>query len=294
MAVTFNKRKDLKYTDMCIYIDKNTPLILEKGMYPEIENTIFEYLYHILYALSYKAMFFKNFEDYDNFALSSACQLYMSMRKKLENKGQIIRGKEVVPVKSCLNFIKSILFALKVNYQKETFATIFNPEIDQDTSLLEAQMKESVRVTYRESLEDSFKDMLSRIPQNIKSLLSESPYRNDKYMIKRLYISCILSLISSVTLPFKEREKIDAKVNVNNELKLFNKAYNINSSETILWHLDSKFTDYVTLLVRIIRKKSSDELEENVHSGDLSEDLIESVISSAYSSAEDNNNDKEF
>ena len=294
MAVTFNKRKDLKYTDMCIYIDKNTPLILEKGMYPEIENTIFEYLYHIIYALSYKAMFFKNFEDYDNFALSSACQLYMSMRKKLENKGQIIRGKEVVPVKSCLNFIKSILFALKVNYQKETFATIFNPEIDQDTSLLEARMKESVRVTYRESLEDSFKDMLSRIPQNIKSLLSESPYRNDKYMIKRLYISCILSLISSVTLPFKERKKIDAKINVNSELKLFNKAYNINSSETILWHLDSKFTDYVTLLVRIIRKKSSDELEENVHSGDLSEDLIESVISSAYSSAEDNNNDKEF
>ena len=43
MAVTFNKDKNLKYTDMCIYIDENMPKVVEVGKYPEIESKIYEY-----------------------------------------------------------------------------------------------------------------------------------------------------------------------------------------------------------------------------------------------------------
>ena len=49
MAVTFNKDKNLKYTDMCIYIDENMPKVVEVGKYPEIESKIYEYLFVIIY-----------------------------------------------------------------------------------------------------------------------------------------------------------------------------------------------------------------------------------------------------
>ena len=33
-----------KYTDLCIYIDKNIPNIVESGEHPDIENTVYNYL----------------------------------------------------------------------------------------------------------------------------------------------------------------------------------------------------------------------------------------------------------
>lgn len=33
-----------KYTDLCIYIDKNIPNIVEPGAHPDIENTVYNYL----------------------------------------------------------------------------------------------------------------------------------------------------------------------------------------------------------------------------------------------------------
>ena len=49
MAVTYNKPKGLRYVDMCIYIDKYMPYVVEEGKYPEIESKIYEYIYHIVF-----------------------------------------------------------------------------------------------------------------------------------------------------------------------------------------------------------------------------------------------------
>lgn len=34
----------MKYTDMCIYVDANLEKISEAGKYPEIEDTVYNYL----------------------------------------------------------------------------------------------------------------------------------------------------------------------------------------------------------------------------------------------------------
>lgn len=52
MAVTFNKPANLKYTDLAIYIDANAYKIKNTGEYPGVESKIYEYLYHLIYALS--------------------------------------------------------------------------------------------------------------------------------------------------------------------------------------------------------------------------------------------------
>ena len=230
---TFQKDPKMKYTDLCIYIDANMSKVVNNGEFPDIENKIVEYLYHILYALACKKSFFKRYEDYDNFALYGAAELYISMRNRFLNLGKVVRGKEVVPIKSCLNFIKSVLFPLKVNYQKQFYATVLNPDIDDRIYGYDEEMRSEVRQQYQISLVQALEEILKDLPRHIYKLLNDSPYRNDPLMIKRLYISCLLTFISDITIPNKLRNKLDKKIAVlTNED--FSTIYRQNESEVLL------------------------------------------------------------
>lgn len=233
MAAQFHKPSNLRYTEMCMYIDANLDKIVQTGEHPDIENKIFEYLYHILYALSCKQNFFPKFEDYDLFALYGASELYISMRNKQRNAGQIIRGKEVVPIKSCLNFIKSVLFPLKVNYTRQTFATVFNPELDQDTSIISENLKEGIRSAYRPELDQDLDDVMKHLPNYIEKIVHQTPYKNDPLMVKRLYISCQLTFLSDITIPNKLTKRLNKYKKNNDDTKLLN-LYKANNDEVIL------------------------------------------------------------
>lgn len=196
MAVTYNRPEGLKYTDMCIYIDANIDKILNEGEHPEIESRIFEYLYHILYALSCKANFFRSFEDYDSFALYGAGEVYLCLRKKYMNAGKEVRGKVVEPIKSCLNYIKSVLFPMKVNYQRIIYHEVFNPEANQDTSIIESDLKNSVRSDYLPDFQDTITEIFTNFKSKIyKNILLKTPYRRDKVFLKKIYMSCLLTLL---------------------------------------------------------------------------------------------------
>lgn len=291
MAVTFNKPKNMKYTDMCIYIDKNMPLVVNKGENPEIENKIYEYMYHIIYALSCKKCYFKHFEDYDNFALYVAAELYINMRNRYLNAGKIIRGREIKPVKSVLNYIKAILFPMRVNYQNQYFTTEIDPSVGQDTSKLTYNYRESIRLSYNSELEETFKDCLNRFPQLVKNIIDKTPYRNDKLLCRRLYFSCYLSLLDQVTFTNKLKAKLEKKLERNKDADrgedyikgVFYDNY-INSDSIILWHLDDSFRDYVSILVHRIKEQFSKEFSCEYHRDDLSENILDSILKSALES----------
>lgn len=40
----WKKPVGMKFTDLCIYVDQNVPKIVNPGEFPEIENTIYNYL----------------------------------------------------------------------------------------------------------------------------------------------------------------------------------------------------------------------------------------------------------
>ena len=64
----YSKPKDVTYTGMAIFID-NHPLFNVDIIDPELENKIFEYLYHLSYMLAVKKCFFEKAKDYDDFSL---------------------------------------------------------------------------------------------------------------------------------------------------------------------------------------------------------------------------------
>lgn len=136
----------------------------------------------------------------------------MTMRKKHINKGKIIRGKLVEPVKSCLNFIKSVLYPLKVNFEKNRFDEVINPEIDSrfNSEALQESMRTQVRSQYITSLDKDLEEILKIFPKKIYNMLKkESPFKTDKLMLKRIYISCLLSFINKLSLPNKDRKRIE-------------------------------------------------------------------------------------
>ena len=287
MAVTFNKPKGLKYTDMCIYIDKNLPLIVEQGKNPTVEDKIYEYLYHIVYALARKGMYFRHFKDYDEFALFAAGDFFMKLRKKQRDAGKVIRGKEVKPVKSCLNYIKAVIYPFKVNYQNASFSGVFNPEVGYDTGTLNSILKDKIRTSYNSDLETCFTDNIKRVPQMLLDILKRSPYRNDKILIHKLYMSCIMTLIDEFTLKNSVKRRLGNQKFKGDLHKAgnFEKAYlaNKSSENPIMWHLEeSGLEDYVKFLVRKIKLDFSKELHEDIHKFDLSDNLIDDIISSSY------------
>ena len=291
MAVTFNKIPGMKYTTMCIYIDEHMREVVNPGENPDIEARIYEYLYHIIYALSCKATYFKNFEDYDKYALYAASIIYLDMRNKLANEGKEVRGKIIVPVKSCLNFIKTLMFPLKINFQRSEFAIVFDSQLGHDTEGINSNMRESVQADYRNPLEEDYKTAIKAVPLYIKNYLKRSPFRNDPIMMNRLYISTMLSFINAITLPVKLREKLKSRETKNNFEKICIKltnSYKANDNNIILWHLDPRFNNFIEVLVRKAKHAFSKEFNEIRSSTDLSESILDDILKTAYDNVEIN------
>ena len=124
----WKKDPEKKYTDLCIYIDKNIPNIVEPGEHPDIENTVYNYLWLVVKALAIKKCMFNNFQDYDPYAFYAANRLYFALKKNYLNQGKTIKGKLIRPIKSCLNYMKALLYPMKIEYQNETFREIISEE----------------------------------------------------------------------------------------------------------------------------------------------------------------------
>lgn len=291
MPSTYNKPYGVKYTDMAIYIDEYFPRLIKHEVmdeeFHEVESRIYEYLYHLVFALSYKSGFFTKLEYYDEFALYAAGQLYMTMLKRWESDGKIVRGKEVKPIKSCLNFIKSVLFPLKVNYQKDAFRTVFNPEVGHNTQKLEQNLKDAVQSEYSIPRKEAYQLAVDDLPGLVIDAMSNVPFKKNTIMYNRLYKSLILSLLSELTLSNKHKKKAEKLTEENwkeyeKKLSKLTEFYKENENDILLWHLPEDYANYVKILVVYLKKGFSERLNYYMHREDLSDDTLDSILKTAY------------
>ena len=157
-----------KYTDLCIFIDQNIPNIINPGEHPDIEDTVYNYLWLVVKALAIKARMFNDFQDYDPYAFYAANRLFFALRKNYNNQGKTIKGKEIRPIKSCLNYMKALLYPMKIEYQNETFREILDEQFISkkfDSFNFKEQLRESAKASlgvtenFREYIYTSFKNI---------------------------------------------------------------------------------------------------------------------------------------
>ena len=258
----FKKPAAMKFTDMCIFIDENVPKIVNPGENPELENTIYNYLWLLVKALAIKKCMFKEFQDYDMYAYYSACRLFMALRKNQLNQGKVIKGKLIRPIKSCLNYTKALLYPMKIEYQRESFREVIEEEFVSakfDALTYKEQLKNQVRddSNVDRTFRNYVKDAVVQSNKLLEEILQKSPFNSSTPEYKNLKISILLTSIQIL----KQKKKLIAA-----------------SPSIILWHLPKSMSNYTKVLLKEFFTALKQEIIDCYKSADLSESELDQIL----------------
>lgn len=232
----WNWKKDpkLKYTDLCIFVDQNIPKIANAGEYPEIENQVYNYLWLLVKALAIKKCMFSNFDDYDGYATHAANRLFFALRKNYLNQGKTIKGKQIRPIKSCLNYTKALLYPMKVEYQNEAFREIITEEFVSkkfDSFMYKEKLKSEASASQgvNDKFEVYIRDSLKNIDSIINKVLKDSLFVTNPIIYRKLKISLLLNALNSLKL----KKRLDSDL-----------------PTVIVWKLPKSMSGYVRVLLK--------------------------------------------
>lgn len=289
--MSIKKPKDVNYTQMAMFIDAHA---YDEPKTPELEKKLYEYMYHLFYMLACKAKYFIKLEDYENFAHYGATRLYM----RYINPKQFQEDSKIDKIVSCLNYIKLIIYGTKTDYQRENFREVINPDVNSefDPIAYSQRMAGIVQQDYYMGLEEDVVNEINYIGHIVNDVVDDTPYKSDKLMIKNLKISCLLSLLNTITLNNVSVKRLERKKDKKSIITqdVLDKMYDKEKENAIiLWHLDDNMTDVVKVLVNKIRNIFCDNVVETKKSYELPDNLMESILMTAFDSSDgENNNEK--
>jgi hypothetical protein len=260
----WKKPNNMKFTDMCIFIDENVPKIVNPGENPHLEDTIYNYLWLLVKALAIKKCMFKNFQDYDMYAFHAANRLFLALRKNQLNQGKVIKGKLIRPIKSCLNYTKALLYPMKVEYQNDSFKEIIEEEFvsakfDALTfrERLKNQARDSTNITRH--FKEYVTETLQQSGRLLDKVLEKSPFSKDAPEYQNLKISILLTSIQIL----KTKKKLNA-----------------SPQSVILWHLPKSMSNYTKVLLKEFFTALKTEIIDCYKEADMSDSDLENIITS--------------
>ena len=214
------KRKpyNMKYTDLCIYIDKtiyerdenNNPIALRKLSNTEIEN-VYNYLYNIIYALSVKKKLFNKQQDYDDFSIETAGTLYIRLTAKNQNYDQNATSNRAI--KSILNYIKGALLFMAITWRNTNYAETLNPEVDgtDDIEVARNYVYSQANDQFEYKRKKAFAELFENFPKYVNDALNMSMFKKNKLQKYQIALSEYLSLLNCLTIENKFKDISDTK-----------------------------------------------------------------------------------
>lgn len=259
----WRKEAGMKFTDLCIFIDENVPKIVNPGEFPDLENKVYNYLWLLIKALAIKRRMFSNFSDYDPFAFYGATRVFFALRKNIWNQGKTIKGKEIKPIKSCLNYIKSIMHPMKLEYQKEAFAEVMSEEFTskkfdafkmRENLKAQAQADHGVPETFKKYVLDALKDS----DVILEKVLEKSPFTKDSSDYYRLKITILLNCYEML----KKHKKLNG-----------------TPDTLIMWKLPKHLSGYVKVLMSEFFTELKKEIMDCYSISAIDDETLEYLIS---------------
>ena len=275
----YTKPKDVRYVDMCIYIDN----IVKRGNPTEDEvNLIFEYLYHLSFMLSHKHKYFNKSHYYEEFSIYLASEVMYrlfynpKLFKKDENGDPLM-----LPVKSVLNYMKAIIYGRKCVFENENYSQkITEKKLDQLDYTSSLNLKLQDTLIY--NIEADIDIYLKTLSKEIRSIISTNcVYKNDKILFNHIYLSCLLSVINSFTFTETDMSNIESTYSLpKSKYKYITKMYKKNRDNcVILYNLPDSYYDYIKILVRRIFNKLREDIAYLSKSDlSISEDILSELI----------------
>lgn len=246
----FKKPKNVTYVDMCKYVDAK---IQQDSLSDEEASICYEYLYLIIYMLASKNKYFHREEYYDEFSILLAGDVFHRLftHPKLKELDEFGNPK-MTKLKSCLNYIKAILYGRKVAFEQTNYSQKY-VDIEHVQHTDNPVAFTCVREYIDFSLNTNITIYLESVAKTVKHYVyHNSPYRMQPLLIKNIYISCLLSIINSLEFTPRDMQDIKEKyVTQSAKTKYLYKMYKTNRKECIiLYHLKASYKPYITVLVR--------------------------------------------
>lgn len=252
----FFEKPDVRYVDMCIYIDDH----IYSGDYDQ--ETVYKYLYHIIMMLTVKRNYFNSTKLNEDFSIYAASIYYM----RLLDGRQFEETPSLEPIRSILNYIKKTLYSIRRDYANrflpENEVAIDVEYLNLDNDAFDAYV--SSKVDFMGKYE--FGNYLESVDVIVKDSLKSTPYRPNTTVWNNIYISCMLSLLNSITLKNKDIKRLNNFKRPNSLTDgLLNELYlNERYESTVLYHLDDSMYNYISVLTNKIRHKLSQELSQSL------------------------------
>jgi hypothetical protein len=119
-----------------------------------------------------------------------------------------------------------------------------------------------------------------KISNLVKAHLKLLPYTTEPVTQHNLYISCLLSLLNSVTLSNTIKNKIKSKEVRTSDLDEFLYRVYADTAESsiLLFHLPASMENYVATTVARIRHMMSRDLRDLIGMNTVSEEICEAML----------------
>lgn len=241
-----------------------------------------------------KKRYFKVFDDYDNYAVYAATQTYI----RLTDKRQFLpedHPEKLPKIKSILNFIKKVMYPLRVNYQKEVFNEVLKFD---ETEEYEGSDMVSAIYTIKQSdmyasnssfIQQDVENYIHRLHNIIGKIVDETPYACDKILRSRLYMSTLISFVKSVTLNNYHKQYLNQLDSIKRaSQKVVDTIYNRETDNSLTaWRLDESYLPVIQALVFKIKKAVVSDINSILSEYESTDDVLQaSLINQAQESIE--------
>lgn len=252
--MTYDKPEDVTFTQMAIWIDEH--------VYTDDidEGLLYEYLYHLSNMLAGQAAYFKTALEYDHFGLYCASRLFQRLMNPKQFELNESNQPKMNQIKSILNYIKKVIYPYKVDFELEFKLENKNLDVlNVGTFDLGSHMIESSSLFDR----IEFSLALDSVSQIVKSHLKKIPRRKNSSEWDNIYLSCMLTLIDSITLSRGMLKKYNS-LKMNKDSYLDSAYKELRYQDPILYHLPESMSNYIRVLVNELRHVIAAELSWKV------------------------------
>lgn len=271
---TYEKPKDVRFTDMCIWVDAHK---LDRDV---DVDTLYKYLYLIAIMRARQNKMFVQDTDYDNFALYCATRAYFRLTNKKQFEYDDNGEPLVKPIKSILNWYDKVLPYIKADFLLEhglspndATRVIFAGDFDLGEIIADD--------TYMfDRLDYSF--TFDGIASAARAHLKRIPVKYGSAEWTNIYISCLLTLIDSISPSAYQLSRVVD----NTSDEFYDRVYkDCRYNSPVLYHLDNSYSNYITILVNEIRHVLASELSYETETFIPSDDAMKGLFHAALEGA---------
>ena len=262
----FKKPKGITYTQMAMWIDEN--------FYKEDcdINKAYEYMYLLAYMLGCKSGYFHSTNDYDGYASHLAYSTFSRMSDKTKK-----------PIKSVLNYMKSIQYFRKLGYESMSYSEIIDPEYNKswDSDRYLNNYRQSIESENKLKLRDSILELFETLPTMIKENIPKI-YLGDKILYKNVYISCLMSMLNRVTLPKVSEDYLREKVKSSVTFNEYNYYRKHLDQELILWNIPNSMADVIKVVLNKVTLSLIDEIKSYSNEIKIPDEEFSNIVATAF------------